>query len=121
MIAIEETGRSRADGVLRARRRPGFWFMHGSRLWHKLPQYGRLLAGALLTVMLAASIAPAATSRLAPATAGTFSSPNWFPLRGDHLIGCAFNSPGVWCGGTYHPYWAIDIQGVKGEPVYAAG
>jgi hypothetical protein len=48
-------------------------------------------------------------------------APSWFPLRGDHLIGCTYNSPGTVCGGNYHPYWAIDMKGAKGDPIYAAG
>jgi Mg-chelatase subunit ChlD len=62
-----------------------------------------------------------APGRASAVTPGTYGAPSWFPLRGGHLIGCAYKSTGPVCGGTYHDYPAIDIKGAKGEAVYAAG
>src|SRR5690349_3228228 len=76
----------------------------------------RLLAVGVLMVASAVTFVPSAASA---AEAGT--PPNWFPLRGDHLIGCAYNGLGSICKGNYHPYWAIDIKASRGETVYAAG
>jgi hypothetical protein len=60
-------------------------------------------------------------SPAAAAGPGVVSTPEWLPLRGDHLIGCAYNGTGNICGGNYHPYWAIDIKAALGESVYPAG
>lgn len=65
------------------------------------------------------------TSVLAPAnaaSAGTYSTPNWFPLRGAHLIGCTYQGQGCgYAGQPYHSWWAMDIKAAKGENIYAAG
>jgi hypothetical protein len=42
-------------------------------------------------------------------------------LRGADLLDCTYLSPGPECGGTYHPYWAIDIGAPEGRPIYASG
>ena len=47
-----------------------------------------------------------------------FSDPLWLPLRNPARVSCAMSN----CTkGTYHGYWAIDLVGAKGDPVYAAG
>ncbi len=57
-----------------------------------------------------------------PAAVGTgsYSPVQWWPLRGSSAIGCAYKSPGAYCG-SHHGYHAIDIDGPLGQPVYAAG
>lgn len=102
----------------------------GRRWSRPYQQVARLSASALpalvLTIALTAGVLVLSPSQAFAVTPGTYSAPNWFPLRGSHLIGCAYRSPdaiktNVICGGTYHGYWAIDIKGVRGEDVYAAG
>lgn len=61
----------------------------------------------------------------AAAGPGEYGPPEWWPLRGSNLIGCARNSPDGGslhvCEGNYHPVWAIDIQANEGQPIYASG
>ena len=57
---------------------------------------------------------------------GQYSAPDWWPLRGSNLIGCTRNSSDrvggpVICEGSYHPVWAIDVEGPEGQDVYATG
>ena len=52
------------------------------------------------------------------AAPGEYSSPDWFPLRGAHRVGC---TTGNGCDGGYHGYAAIDFEATRGESVYAAG
>jgi Mg-chelatase subunit ChlD len=75
----------------------------------------------VLAIALTAALLVAIPQQASAVTRGTYSAPNWFPLRGGHLVGCAYLSTGPNCGGTYHEYWAIDIKGAKGEAAYAAG
>jgi murein DD-endopeptidase MepM/ murein hydrolase activator NlpD len=62
---------------------------------------------------------------LAVAGVNEYSAPQWWPLRGTDLVGCARNSPGREgpgaCGGNFHPVWAIDVEGPQGQAVYASG
>lgn len=76
---------------------------------------------AIATVAAALSAAVLAPGSALAAGVNVNSAPEWFPLRGDHLIGCTYNGTGGVCGGDYHPYWALDIKATKGEAVYAAG
>ena len=65
----------------------------------------------------AASSHPAVAA-LPPSTAHPFSDPLWLPLRKPARVSCAKSN----CTkGTYHGYWAVDLIGAKGDPVYAAG
>lgn len=81
----------------------------------------------LLGIALAAATLPIVALAPSPASAAVAGVPDWFPLRGDHLIGCSYLSPDgnaggrAICGGTYHPNWAIDIKGSIGEAVYSTG
>jgi len=64
----------------------------------------------------------ASATPASPFLEGQYGPPEWFPLREQVLIGCAYESPGPYCdGGTYHSWWAIDFLGPVGRPVYAAG
>jgi Peptidase family M23/Fibronectin type III domain len=54
----------------------------------------------------------------APSAARPFSAPIWLPLRRTAAVSCTYSSPG--CSG-FHSYWAIDLIGQLGDPVYAAG
>jgi hypothetical protein len=69
-----------------------------------------------MAVVVALALAAADSSR-----AAGYSSPDWWPLRGENLVGCARDSTGPICGGNYHSWWAIDIEGPQGQPVYASG
>ena len=55
------------------------------------------------------------------AARASVSPPEWWPLRGRNKVGCARNSTGRICGGDYHSWWAIDIEGPQGQKVYASG
>jgi len=55
------------------------------------------------------------------AVPGEYSPPDAWPLRGSNLVGCAKDSPGPICGGTYHPSWAIDVEAPEGQEIYASG
>jgi murein DD-endopeptidase MepM/ murein hydrolase activator NlpD len=84
---------------------------------------GRLLFAIVLAMISAVAVLQDDPASAASSTGGV---PDWFPLRGDHLIGCSYLSPdgkpnNHICEGSYHPYWAIDIGGTIGETVYAAG
>jgi hypothetical protein len=52
--------------------------------------------------------------------------PDWFPLRGNHEIGCTMSNPSPPqpsadnCDG-YHPWAALDIDAARYEAVYSAG
>lgn len=48
------------------------------------------------------------------------SKPQWWPLRGDNLMGCARSGTGSTCNG-HHDYWALDIEGPRGQKVFASG
>jgi hypothetical protein len=50
-----------------------------------------------------------------------YGSPDWWPLRGENRVGCAYNSPGSVCHGDYHSWWAIDIDAAHNQPIYSAG
>jgi len=52
---------------------------------------------------------------------GVSSPPEWWPLRGSNLIGCARRGGGGVCSGRHHPVWAIDIEGPEGQLVYPSG
>ncbi len=58
------------------------------------------------------------TGPLGPDGPDRFGEPEWWPLRGRHVVGCT-NMNG--CFGDYHGYWALDINAVRGDEVYAAG
>jgi len=47
-----------------------------------------------------------------------YAAPEWWPLRGSHLIGC---TNGNGCGDGYHGYWALDINATRDTEIYAAG
>jgi murein DD-endopeptidase MepM/ murein hydrolase activator NlpD len=53
-----------------------------------------------------------------PPGSGRYGAPEWWPLRGTHLVGCT-NANG--CGGDYHGYSALDIDAERGDEIYAAG
>jgi peptidase M23-like protein/fibronectin type III domain protein len=65
-----------------------------------------------------ASTATAARVAWAPSVARPYSAPTWLPLRRTAAVSCTYSSPG--CSG-FHSYWAIDLIGQLGDPVYAAG
>src|SRR4051794_16156784 len=71
------------------------------------------LAGAVAS----ADIAPAAQVAWAPSVARPFSAPLWLPLRKPARVSCTYQN----CPGPYHDYWAVDLLGQRGDPIYAAG
>ena len=108
--------------------RKGLSASGNGRARHWLPRQRRRVGRRTYTLRslvtafaLAAGLSAASPGMASAVTPGTYGPPNWFPLRGDHLIGCAYNSTNAICGGDYHPYWAIDIKGQRGEVAYAAG
>jgi hypothetical protein len=54
----------------------------------------------------------------APSATHPYSKPTWLPLRRAATVSCTYSSPG--CSG-FHSYWAVDLIGQLGDPVYAAG
>ncbi|WP_245971901.1 M23 family metallopeptidase, partial [Solirubrobacter pauli] len=53
-------------------------------------------------------------------TTGSYSYPEWLPLRKPAKVGCVYSN----CGGPYHGYWALDLldpERVGDDPIYAAG
>jgi hypothetical protein len=66
----------------------------------------------------AGTTSAAAQVTWAPSAARPYSDPVWLPLRQAATVSCTYASPG--CSG-YHSYWAIDLLGRLGDPVYAAG
>jgi murein DD-endopeptidase MepM/ murein hydrolase activator NlpD len=77
----------------------------------------RFVVALALIVSGAFLVAPRAQA----AGVNQYSAPEWLPLHSDFQIGCTYNSPGAICGGTYHPYQAIDMLAPRYTPVYAAG
>jgi hypothetical protein len=67
-------------------------------------------------VLLAAGTAQAST--WTASSARPFSAPKWYPLRNTAAVSCNHGNAGC---GDYHPYWALDLLGQKGDPVHAAG
>ncbi len=59
--------------------------------------------------------------RLGGGGPGQYSGPDWWPLRGSNRVGCARNSTGPVCGGSYHSWWAIDVDAPEGQAIYASG
>ena len=51
-------------------------------------------------------------------SARPYSDPVWYPLRRTANVSCNFQNAGC---GSFHSYWALDLLGAKGDPVYAAG
>jgi hypothetical protein len=82
-----------------------------------------LRAAAVATLALGTVIAGlTAPSTAAPATwtpdaSHPYSDPVWFPLRSPATVSCTYRN----CAGPYHAYWALDLVGDLGDPVYAAG
>jgi hypothetical protein len=46
-----------------------------------------------------------------------FSAPTWLPLREPAAISCTYKN----CPGPFHGYWALDLLGERGDPIFAAG
>jgi hypothetical protein len=80
-----------------------------------------LVALVLLAFAFAGSLAAVGIAAAEAAGPGEYSSPEAWPLRGSNLVGCAKDSPGPICGGTYHPSWAIDVEAPQGQEIYASG
>lgn len=71
-----------------------------------------------LIALLALLCGGAGAQHALAATEGLQTAPEWLPLRSPATIGCVLNN----CdNGTYHGYWALDLAGAPGDPVYAAG
>jgi Peptidase family M23 len=62
-------------------------------------------------------LAAAPAAYVAPTLAHPFSDPVWFPLRTPVRVSCVKTN----CSGPYHSYWAMDLTGNLGDPIYAAG
>jgi hypothetical protein len=76
--------------------------------------------------VIASGVVGIAPSPAVAAGPGQYGPPEWWPLRGDNLVGCTRNSPdkvggAQICKGNYHPVWAIDLEGSQGQAVYASG
>jgi hypothetical protein len=67
-------------------------------------------------LLLTAGTAQAAT--WTASSARPYSAPKWYPLRDTAAVSCNNSNPR--CEG-YHGYWALDLLGQKGDPIYAAG
>jgi Tol biopolymer transport system component len=81
------------------------------------------MAISLLVVVAMLVVLPARDAPAGVAGPNPYSAPEWFPLRGDWVVGCTWSNPG--CPG-YHPNFAIDLARnpsgtIAGDPVYAAG
>ncbi len=87
-----------------------------------VPARPRLLASLVTAAVVAAILvgAPVGTTDAGATDPGDYSDPEWWPLRGTNLLGCAYNGSGPTCNG-HHGVWAIDIEGPEGQEVYAAG
>jgi murein DD-endopeptidase MepM/ murein hydrolase activator NlpD len=80
------------------------------------------MLAAIAVVLMFAGVGGGNGSQVAAAAGpNEYGPPEWWPLRGENLVGCARNSPGTICEGNYHPVWAVDIEGPEGQSVYAAG
>jgi hypothetical protein len=77
-----------------------------------------ILVLAFFSATTAVAIAPQAIAG-GPAQ---YSAPDWWPLRGSHVVGCT-NGNGCHFNGVdgYHGYWALDIDATRDTDVYAAG
>jgi hypothetical protein len=53
----------------------------------------------------------------APSVAHPYSDPVWWPLRNPVVVSCVKTR----CAGPFHNYWAMDLIGNLGDPIYAAG
>ncbi len=77
-----------------------------------------LTLGLLLPVEVLLAAAPARAATWTPSAARPYSAPVWYPLRDTAAVSCNHGNEGC---GDYHPYWALDLLGQKGDPVHAAG
>lgn len=59
----------------------------------------------------------AAVAYQAPSAAHPYSDPVWWPLRNSVVVSCVKSN----CTGGFHGYWAMDLPGQLGDPIYAAG
>lgn len=76
------------------------------------------LAALLLLVPAPGTGRAEAATDTQPTAAHPYGDPTWFPLRAATKIGCAKSG----CQTSEdHDYWAIDLLGAQGDPVYAAG
>lgn len=50
-----------------------------------------------------------------------YAAPEWWPLRGSHLVGCTNGNGCAGPGDGYHGYWALDITATPDTEIYAAG
>ena len=69
----------------------------------------------------ATSLITVADTTAAPSAAHPYSDPLWFPLREPARISCVYTNCTQPDGDPYHGYWAIDLLGNLGDPIYAAG
>jgi hypothetical protein len=53
----------------------------------------------------------------AASAARPFSDPDWLPVRDPAVFTCVHSN----CPGPYHGFWAMDVIGQLGDPIYAAG
>ncbi|GAB3679521.1 hypothetical protein GCM10028814_14210 [Angustibacter aerolatus] len=66
------------------------------------------------------AVGAAAAPDLAPSAEHPYSDPHWWPLRRSTVVTCIKTN----CssrGSAYHGYWALDADGTKGDPIFAAG
>ncbi len=79
-----------------------------------------LTLGAPTTVARPSASAAALVTLPAPTAARPYSDPVWFPLRTPVKVSC-IKANCQSAGAPYHNYWAMDLLGNLGDPVYAAG
>lgn len=75
-----------------------------------------LVALAILTPVIAGT-----GPRVGAAGSGQYSAPEWWPLRGTHVVGCTNGNGCTVPREGYHGYWALDINATRDTAVYAAG
>lgn len=85
-----------------------------------LPAVALLVAALVIPGQTPASSSPsvAPAAYVAPSSSHPYSDPVWFPLRTTAQITCVYSN----CSNpVYHGYWAMDLDGDLGDPIYAAG
>lgn len=91
---------------------------HRSSLGKSAVVFAVALVTVLATITLinpARAVAPSAPWQ--PSATTPYSNPTWMPVRSPIQMSCTHSN----CPGPFHNYWAIDMVGALGTPIYAAG
>lgn len=90
----------------------------------KAPRRPRWKWGVWLFIVLAIGSAVGGVGKMPKAGAageGQYSAPEWWPMRGTHVVGCTNQNGCLVPNEGYHGYWALDINSTTDTEIYPAG